>query len=253
MFGPIVALFVACVSLLALAGPAGAQEKSATRPGFVLKPGSARILLFRPRILVGAQSTGAMFEPNADWTEQARENLGKALAAAQTTLGNTVVVAPEAIGKAAARLAAYQALFATVADAVVEYQFFAGNRLPTKKRAGQFDWTLGPGVADLAKDTGCDYALFIGTEDQYGSTGRKIFQFVAAVARVPIVSGSHKGQAGLVDLRTGDLVWLNADMRMGGDVRDPAGASKRMMQLLEDFPGRSLDTTASAESRVATR
>lgn len=251
MFGPIVALFVACVSLLALAGPAGAQEKSATRPGFVLKPGSARILLLRPRILVGAQSTGALFEPNADWTEQARENLGAALATIQTKLGNTVVVAPDAIGRDAARLAAYQALFATVAAAVVEYQFFAGNRLPTKKRAGQFDWTLGSGVADLAKDTGCDYALFIGTEDQYGSTGRKIFQFVAAMARVPVVSGSHKGHAGLVDLRTGDLLWLNADMRMGGDVREPAGAGKRMMQLLEDFPGRPIAGIAGTSSAAA--
>ena len=41
----------------------------------------------------------------------------------------------------------------------------------------------------------------------------------------------------IVDLKTGDLVWLNADAAMGGDVRDPDGAQKRVGQLLEAFPG----------------
>jgi hypothetical protein len=63
----------------------------------------------------------------------------------------------------------------------------------------------------------------------------------AALARVPITAGVHKGFAGLVDLRTGELVWLNADMQMGGDVRDADGADKRVRQLLEGFPGKPLD------------
>jgi hypothetical protein len=53
-----------------------------------------------------------------------------------------------------------------------------------------------------------------------------------------VVSGVHKGFAGLVDLRTGDLVWLNADMQMGGDVRTPDGSEKRVKELFEGFPGR---------------
>jgi hypothetical protein len=52
-----------------------------------------------------------------------------------------------------------------------------------------------------------------------------------------VQSGEHIGYAGLVDLKTGDLLWLNADGAMGGDVREPDGAQKRMRQLLEDFPG----------------
>ena len=52
-----------------------------------------------------------------------------------------------------------------------------------------------------------------------------------------VKSGEHAGYAGLVDLRTGDLLWLNADAAMGGDVRDADGAIKRIGQLLEDFPG----------------
>ena len=50
-------------------------------------------------------------------------------------------------------------------------------------------------------------------------------------------SGEHVGYAGLVDLETGNIVWLNADEKMGGDVRTEDGMQKRVAQLLEDFPG----------------
>lgn len=226
--------------------PAAAQEKSATKPGFVLAPGSARILLFRPKITVGAQSTGGLFEPNADWTAQGRENIGASLRAAQGQLGNEVIDAPEFFGDDAVAAAEYQSLFSVLATSVISYKFFPGNRLPSKVRTGVFDWTMGPGIGNLVKTTNCDYALFIFTEDAIGSTGRKIFQVFAAMASVSIKSGEHKGYAGLIDLRTGDLVWLNADLQMGGDVRTPEGAQKRVTQLLEDFPGRPVVVPAVA-------
>lgn len=231
------ALVVACAALALSAQEAGAQEKSGMKPGFVLPQGSAKILLIRPTIKVGAQSTGGMFEPNADWTAQARDNIAAALALAQTRLGNQVIVADEPVGPAAQAMADHRALFSVLADSVVRYQFFPGNRLPSKKRKGVFDWTMGPGAAELARGTGADYALFLFNEDQYGSTGRKMLQLFAAMASVSVKSGEHTGMAGLVDLKTGDLVWLNADMAMGGDVRTPEGAKKRVAQLLEDFPG----------------
>jgi len=226
---------------------AWAQEKSGTKPGFVLPRGSAKILLIRPTISVGAQSTGGMFEPNADWTAQARDNIAAALALAQTRLGNQVIVAEEPVGPAAQAMADYRALFSVVADSVMRYQFFPGNRLPSKKRKGVFDWTMGPGVAEIARETGADYALFLSNQDQYGSTGRKILQVSAAFAYVSVKSGEHTGMAGLIDLKTGDLVWLNADMAMGGDVRTPQGAKKRVAQLLEDFPGSTPPATPAAE------
>jgi len=218
--------------------PAAAQEKSAIRAGFVLVPGGKRILLIRPRVKVGAQSTGGMFEPNADWTDQARINIATALDAAQGQLGNRVFTAPDPVGAAANTLAEYRALFSTVADAVITYQFFPGNRLPTKKRKdAPFLWTLGPGIRNLPGAADADYILFLETEDHYGSAGRKVAQIFAAAAGVSVTSGLHKGYAGLVDARTGDLLWLNADRQMGGDVRDGEGAVKRVGQLLKNFPG----------------
>lgn len=218
------------------------------KPGFHLAPGTARIVLMRPAIRVGAQSTGGMFEPNADWTDQARQNLARALSTAQRSLGNTVTDYVEPVGVDAARVAEYRELFSSVASSAITYQFFKGNRLPTKKRKNQFEWGMGTQLAGLPGLQGADYALFVTTEDHFGSVGRKVLQVFAALARVPVQVGVHKGYAGLVDLRTGELVWLNADLRMGGDVRDADGAVKRVSQLLEGFPGRPVAATPAAAS-----
>lgn len=213
-----------------------------------MEPGTARIVLMRPTIKVGAQSTGGLFESNADWTDQAKEKLGNAIAAAQSSLGNVIVPYVEPVGSDAARVAEYRALFKAVVDSVIEYQFFSGNRLPTKKRKNSFEWTLGPGIGSLPGLEGADYALFIDTEDQFGSTGRKVAQVVGAlIPGIAMPSGVHKGSAGLVDLKTGDLLWLNADREMGGDVRTEEGAAKRVAQLFEGFPGR----VAGAPARPA--
>lgn len=233
---------------------ARAQERSATRQGFALPAdGSARILLFRPKVTVGEQSTGGMFEPRAEWTEQARTNIDGAIATAQTNLGNVVVRQVDAIGPDAQVVAEYQALFDVVAQSVITYQFFKGNRLETKKRDNRndlFDWTLGPEVSKLPGADQADYALFILTKDEYGSTGRKIFQVLAAVSiGYGITSGWHAGYAALVDLRTGNVVWINADNKMGGDVRTAEGAQHRIAQLLEDFPGRQSQNAVAGASR----
>jgi|TARA_Y100001001_G_C8005217_1_gene307774 hypothetical protein len=222
--------------------PTMAQERTAVKQGFELAPNSGkRILVFRPSVSVGAQSTGGMFEPNAEWTDQAKSNIQAALEEMQARLGNEVIVAPDAYGDDALIVQEHMALFAAVSQAVIEYQFFVGNRLPTKKRDNKddvFDWSLGEGVSKLPGADQADYGLFIYNKDAYGSTGRKILQVVALLGPgIAVKSGEHVGYAGLVDLRTGDLVWLNADGAMGGDVREVDGSKKRVSQLLEEFPG----------------
>lgn len=221
--------------------PADAQERSALKQGFELAAKSSKkILLFRPSVSTGAQSTAGMFEPNAEWTEQAKSNIQAALDQFQGRLGNSVIVAPDAYGEDARNVQEHMALFAAVSQSVIEYQFFVGNRLPTKKRDNKtavFDWSLGPSVASLPGAADADYGLFIYNKDAYGSTGRKMLQVFAAMGGISVRSGEHQGHAGLVDLRTGELLWLNADFEMGGDVREKDGAEKRVRQLLEDFPG----------------
>ena len=240
--------FAVCAALLLiLSQEASAQEKSGVKEGFALKPGAARIVLMRPTIRVGEMSTGGMFEPNADWTAQARENIERELRSVQEGLGNEVVSFDESSQADARTANQYSRLFGAVADSVIEYQFFPGNRLETKKRQkNALDWGVGTDLGKLRELEGADYALFINTHDAYGSTGRKMLQFVGAFAGVSVNPGVHKGHAGLIDLKTGELVWLNADLQMGGDPRTQEGAKKRVGQLLEGFPGRPGAATQTA-------
>ncbi|MET0307946.1 MAG: hypothetical protein ABW023_04495 [Sphingomonas sp.] len=234
-------LLSAIAGIVLLCAPAHAQfgtEASASKAGFSFPAtGDVKILVFRPDVSVGSQSTGGLNEPNAEWTKQARDNLAKALGEEQAGRSNELKMMPEFEGDDAALLADYRALFRNVTNAVVMHKLFKGNRLPTKR--ADFNWTLGSGVSKLSELGGGDYGLFIYTNDSYGSAGRKALQIFGAVMGVGISSGVHTGYAGLVDLHSGELVWVNADLKMGGDVRETDGAAKRIKQLLEDFPTRA--------------
>ena len=229
---------IAATLALAPAVPAHAQfgggEATAVREGFRLPAGEVKVLVFRPNVAVGEQTTGGMNEPNVEWTEAAKTHLIAALQQQQAARGTSLVMVPELQGEQNQLVADYTALFRTVAEAAFSHKMFPGNRLPTKKK--EFDWTLGDEAARL-KSLGGDYGLFFYTFDSYGSTGRKVAQILGAIAGFGLMpSGVHVGYAGLVDLSTGDLVWLNADLAMGGDVRTADGAQKRVAQLLEEFP-----------------
>jgi hypothetical protein len=73
-----------------------------------------------------------------------------------------------------------------------------------------------------------------------------VLQLFAAMGGVSVTSGIHWGHAGLIDLKTGELVWLNADREMGGDLRTEDGAVKRVHELLKGFPGRPPEAEATA-------
>lgn len=230
---------VLCLPAIAAHGQLGvASEKSAIKEGFTFpEKGSVSILLFRPDVSVGEQSAGGMDQPNANWTLQARDHLVTALGKAQGTRSNDMKLMPELSGDDALIMADYLSLFKVVMDAVITHKLFPGNLLPTKKE--KFDWTMGSGASQLGTIGGGDYGLFMYTYDSYASPGRKALQVMGLVAGSGSSSDVHIGYAGLVDLKTGDLLWINADVRMRGDVRTAEGADKRVAQLLEDFPLRS--------------
>lgn len=235
-------MIAAAPALLAGAVPAAAQwgtENALARPGFAFPADRpVRIVMFRPDVQVGAQSTGGIDQPDADWTATARVNIARALADAWSAPAMRLIDMPDPADAAdAALLADYRTLFRIVVRTVFEARLFAGNRLPTKE--ARFDWTLGPGMARLGALGGGDYGLFVYSYDSYGSRGRKAAQIVGLMTGVGLTSGTHVGYAGLVDLTTGDLVWINADVSMGGDVRRADGAARRVAQLLQGFPTRA--------------
>lgn len=233
-----------CVTLAActLAMPLAAQvppvtEKHVAREGFQFpSEGTVRVLLFRPEIKVGEQTTAGLFQPNAEWHESARQALGKALLASAKGRGLELVEMPEPQGEQATLFSEYRALFRSIVGAAVRYKMFGTDLLPSK--ADRFDWSLGGGLRQFAPDAGAEYGLFLFSHDGFESAGRKAAQLVASLMGARDAPGSHIGYAALVDLTNGDLLWLNVDLKAGGDVRTAEGAAERIEQLMRGFPDR---------------
>lgn len=241
---------------LALAGACSilaaqpAMASALTRDGFAFpKEGDLKIVVFRPDVNVGSLRVGGLDEPNADWTQAARDNIQRSMESAAETRDANMKFLGEFEGEQGALLNEYRGLFEAVAGSVFVHAALPGNNLPTKlapnpdpkaRKRYKLDWTLGEGTRRLREVTGGDYALFFFTKDSYGDAGRKVAQLLmAGIFGAYIPAGVHIGYAGLVDLRTGNLVWFNTDLAIGGDPREPDGAVKRVSQLLKGFPTRS--------------
>ncbi len=245
---PAVIAKLSCVALLAWglvsAVPVLATNGSravATKQGFAFpKPTRNRIILFHPDISVSELSTGGIDQPKVDWTKSAREQLQASLIAAEKQAGNLVIPMPEVKGDDAKLLANYTALYKIVAEAALKNNLFRDDPLPGKY--DRFDWTLGPGAAKLgalaaSADGGGDYGLFISSNDSYRSSSRASAEATADLFGMPVPAGEHYGNASLIDLHSGDIIWMIVDGEMTGDVRTPEGAKERISQLLHGFPG----------------
>lgn len=262
------ALRVASAALAAtcsFAVAAPAMAGSMTRTDFNFPSGDElKIAVFRPDVHVGSLSIGGLDEPNAEWTDAARANLQTALVDQTGKLNAQVKFVDELEGEDAETLQQYRGLFEAVSGEVFQH-ITMGDTLATKqamvakesggktyqKKVNTLDWTLGPGAAKLKEATGADYAMFFFTHDSYGDASRKAAQAVGMLgcligACVIVNAGVHIGYAGLVDLGTGNIVWFNTDLAMGGDPREAEGATKRVGQLMEGFPMRSAPAAAPA-------
>jgi hypothetical protein len=214
------------------------SRQSLTKEAFAFPAeGQIRVVLFRPDVSVGEQSTGGLDQPNAGWTEQARDQLTAALGKAQAERNIELKLMPELAGENAKLMSDYRKLFKIVADSVIKHRLFALDPLPTKEE--KFDWTLGEGASRLGALGGGDYGLFFYTLDSYESGSRKMARLLASQMGAEQPNETNMGYAGLVDLKTGDLVWINVDVKMAGDVRTLEGASLRITELLDGFPVRA--------------
>jgi hypothetical protein len=214
-----VAMLVALSATVSAQGPAPVvTEKYAVREGFAF-PATApvRVLIFRPEIKIGEQTTAGLFQTNAEWNMAARKDSEQD----------------------SAILADYRALFRTVVRSAIRHKLFGSETLPSK--IDRFDWSLGDGVSRIAPESKADYGLFLFSHDGFESPGRKAAQIVASLRGARDAGGAHLGYAALVDLKNGNLIWLNVDLKTVGDVRTAEGANQRIEQLLAGFPKKAVE------------
>jgi hypothetical protein len=248
-FLSLLAVGALALGAIPLLGAQAQSRKSLTQAEFAFPAeGQVRVVLFRPDVTVSEQSTGGLDAPNAGWTEEARDQLTAALGKAQAERNIQLKLMPDLKGDDAKTMSDYRKLFKTVADSVIKHRLFDLDPLPTK--AEQFDWTLGNGAEKLGILAEADYGLFFYTLDSYESASRRTARLIASAAGAAPPSETNMGYAGLVDLKTGDLVWINVDVKMAGDVRTADGAALRISELLDGFPVRAGIAPATPMKKV---
>jgi hypothetical protein len=225
--------------LFALAGSAAATSKH--RVAFDQNGQPVRIagsvVLIEPDIELSEVLAGGVEEPRKEWSEHARrlypEEVHRRLQAggvkALPDYDVPDTLAPES------RLGQVLRLNEAVSLSVLAYTQ-PGNQLATKPH-DRLDWTLGPGVEELHRITGADYALFTYIRDSYTSGGRKALRIAGLLLLGGDIGGGQQvGVTTLVDLHTGRGVWFNFLARQHGDLRDEAGARKTVEDMLVGLP-----------------
>jgi len=182
-------------------------------------------------------TAGGVEEQVPDWSKEASRSVFKAVSAAIAKQpGMKELAAPQFSGAAAANYEEHLALYKLVVN--------TARRIPWQHKATHFDYAIGSGLRAVAEQTGADAAIMVYGRDYASTTGRKAR---AVAGNIPIVNiftgpapqlGHSYIQVGVVDLRTGDLLWVNSEYREGStNLRDPDDAAKMVNAVFDWYPG----------------
>lgn len=124
----------------------------------------------------------------------------------------------------------YKVLYETVAASALVHSFDI-TAFPSKKK--NFDYTLGAGTEELAGSLGADALLFVYGSDYIETAGRKL---VAAVNLYMLEFGADTLTMGLVDGKTGDILWFKRSEPVTEfNLRDRAQLDETIKWMTKDF------------------
>jgi len=225
-----------CVVLLA---PLAAAAQTYTYLDQSLRHGGAvhTALLVTPDVAVSEISAGGVVEKIPQWSKRATHNVSNALL--RVGLGPKLhfTELPALSDREQHALEQHVALFSVVASQVHSNSLAGGELWAKRLKSGLTDYTVGPGLAFLADKTGADTALLMVARDAESSGGRKAVMVLGALFGVGVPGGNAFAVAGLVDLRSGRLLWQSFDSSISSDLREPADTNKLVEGLFKSYPG----------------
>jgi hypothetical protein len=195
-----------------------------------------KVVVLPVNIEVVEVTAGGVEEKVPDWSNEASQGVFKALSAAIGKQGLKEMAAPQFSGDVAASVDEHVALYKLVVN--------TASRLGWQHKIKRFDYSIGPGLRGVADNAGVDVAIMVYGRDYVSTAGRKAR---AVAGNIPIVNiftgpapelGHSFLHVGVVDLRNGDLLWMNSNYRKGStNLRDPDDAAKMVNTIFEWYPG----------------
>ncbi len=200
-------------------------------------PAVKRVLFVPPDISVSELSAGGVIEKVPDWSKQARSHVMEALRKLAPNANFEIVAVPTLSAQEQQSLDQHTALYEVVAVNVQRNGVSGGQVWTERLKSGLTDYTLGPGLGFLADKTGADAALFVIAHDFVSTGERKVLAVVGALFGAVVPLGRTFAVAGLVELRSGKLLWQSYDTSATPDLRVAADADKVVQDLFQAFPG----------------
>jgi hypothetical protein len=207
-------------------------------------PPGKRIVVLPVEFTIYQQSVSGV-EAVPDWTESAKYALGEAaMLMLRQDSRFEIVDVPEFDGATKDLLREHVELFKIVGETSAAMLKYGGKAWEGKKT--NFDYSLGDGLGFLAEASGAGYAFILAGRQVAQTGGAAFMQFLAAAGGYAVSGGGTFVYAGIVDLRTGDVKWLNFRLgsqvfgMTGTDVRNPIIAFEVVMGLFSGFPESTL-------------
>ena len=223
---------------IVLLAPLAAAAQTYTYLDHALKGGAPphTALLIAPDVAVSEISAGGVVEKIPEWSQRATHNVSNALR--RVGMGPKLDFAdPPALSEQEQHtLDQHVALFSVVALQVHRNSLGGGELWAKRLKSGLTDYTVGPGLAFLADKTGADTALLVIGRDAESSGGRKAAMVLGALFGVAMPAGSTFVVAGLIDLRSGRLLWQAYDVNISTDLREPDETNKLVEGLFKSYP-----------------
>jgi hypothetical protein len=129
----------------------------------------------------------------------------------------------------------HRALFATMVSQMLLVKSEAVDAWADKQR--YFDYSLGPGMADIGRAHRVDTALFVVGKDKVRSTSRKVLDAFASVLPIGESLSSQPAAVvlGVVDMRTGHVLMFDSEMATRKALTDDDDVRAMGDAVLSDF------------------
>ena len=208
-----------------------------------LQGGSARLpsrLLVLPvKVTINELTAGGMVQQDPDWSKQGEKAMAQAVREFfKTGLNASRAVGMPQLSEEEAELVRQHILLYHV----VALEATIAKNLPGmgwSHLAGDFHYTLGPGLNFLKQRSGAEAALIVIGNDNISSGGRKTMVTMAALVGVAMPLGASTLVVGVIDLEDGDILWFQQSVGTGNlDLRNPRDASTLFAKAMEGYGSR---------------
>lgn len=196
-----------------------------------------KVVVLPVKIEVLEVTAGGVEEEVPEWSAEASKHVFKSLSQAiKNDTGLKEVKLSRLPRKTRANLNEHMALYKLVVN--------TASSIGWRHKIRRFDYGIGSGLAKLRRKTGAEAAVMVYGRDHVSTTGRKAKAVAANIPFVNIFTGpapklGHSYiHIGVVDLRTGDLLWMNSKYRDGmSNLRDYEDTNEIIKSIIKWYPG----------------